>query len=113
MKCIVGDTLLIKAIKTRAIAAIKLLLLSDCQRDAKFIMDSPEVIELCDDIPDFKMWLKKELFTPRPLMRMCRENIRTCIGNRLLNVSDIDLPKTLEDFVLVKDIQLPPGVPPR
>lgn len=93
--------------KNMSIGAIKCLLLSDCNRNSVQIMENPHVVFLCDNVPGFKDWLTEELYSPRSLMRLCRQTLRSSLSpNGLTQVDQLDIPRDLQDFILCKDIQM-------
>ena len=99
-------TLLQKAVKIPAIQAMKILLTADAPRDGcENMMEQPQIIKVCEYLPEFKEWLLQELYTPKTLMRYCRGCIRGLMSpNKLNKLHVLDLPQYLENFLLAKDI---------
>ncbi|XP_045215823.2 putative ankyrin repeat protein RF_0381 [Mercenaria mercenaria] len=101
-----GKLVLDHAMKTMALSTVKCLLCVDCPRDVSYIMEHPQIIYLCEHVPDFKQWLIEELYTPRSLMRLCRSTVRASLSpNNLTNVHMLDIPRQLQDFILCRDIR--------
>lgn len=100
-----GLTLLDMAMKNSSLPTIKCLLLMDCPRNTFHILNNPQMVYVCDMVPEFKDWLNKELFNPRPLMRLCRGKIRSCLSpDNLTKVDKLDIPRQLQNFLLGYDI---------
>lgn len=94
------------ALKTMALPTIKCLLRCDCPRDVKYIMEHPQVVYLCEQVPAFRQWLMNELYTPRSLMRLCRSTLRACLSpDNLTKVHTLDIPRQLQDFILCRNLR--------
>ncbi|XP_060608178.1 ankyrin repeat domain-containing protein 7-like [Ruditapes philippinarum] len=100
-----GKMVLDHAIKTMALSTVKCLLKADCPRNVSQIMESPNIVYLCEQVPDFKHWLMEELYQPRSLMRLCRGTLRDCLSPaNLTKLHLLDIPRQLQDFLLCKDL---------
>ncbi|KAK6182610.1 hypothetical protein SNE40_010255 [Patella caerulea] len=98
-----GMTPLQKAVKFGNLRLVERLLKADCDRTYD-ILTAPKIVYLCGVLPKFKTWLHNELYTPRDLMRLSRSVIRKSLvsANCLVKVDNLDIPKTLQDFILSK-----------
>lgn len=101
-----GKLVLDHAMKTMALSTIKCLLRCDCPRDVNYIMEHPQIVYLCEQVPIFKQWLIDELYTPRSLMRLSRSTLRASLSpDNLTKVDTLDIPKQLQDFILCRDLR--------
>ena len=101
-----GKLVLDHAMRTMALSTVKCLLKADCPRNVSFIMEHPQIVYLCEVVPDFKHWLMEELYQPRSLMRLCRSTLRECLSpNNLTNLNMLDIPRHLQDFLLCKELR--------
>lgn len=101
-----GRLVLDHAMKTMALSTIKCLLRCDCPRDVNYIMEHPQIVYLCEQVPTFKQWLIDELYTPRSLMRLSRSTLRASLSpDNLTKVDTLDIPKQLQDFILCRDLR--------
>ena len=102
-----GNTLLQKAVKVPSIQTIKILLSADAPKTGcENMMEQPQIIKVCEYVPEFKDWLLQELYTPKTLMRYCRGAIRGWLSpDRLNKLGELDLPMYLQDFLLAKEIR--------
>ncbi|XP_052277566.1 serine/threonine-protein phosphatase 6 regulatory ankyrin repeat subunit A-like isoform X2 [Dreissena polymorpha] len=99
-------SLLDMAMTNSSLQTILTLLFCDVSREASVVMDNTYMQYVFERLPEFRDRLVKELYTPRTLQRLCREKIRTCLSSEgPARVMDLDLPRTLQDFVLCRDIQ--------
>lgn len=100
-----GVSLLDMAMKNTSLPTIRVLLLIDNPRDVEKMMNYPQMTYVFTLLPDFKQWVENELYNPRPLMRLCRGTIRACLSpNNLTRVSELDIPRQLQNFLLGYDI---------
>lgn len=101
-----GKTILDKAIPAMSIASLKILLKTDCRRESTKIIEDPSVIKLLDIVPEFKEWLFQELYTPRSLMRLCRELIRDSLytDRTIEALQSLEIPVPLQNFLLARDV---------
>ncbi|KAL8564123.1 hypothetical protein ACOMHN_035728 [Nucella lapillus] len=96
-----GQTPLSKALKYGAVAILRLLLSADAVPHTYEILTAPRIVQLQQYLPEFDAWLRKELYEPRSLMRLCREVVRVRLSpHNLPHVERLGLPRTLNDFVL-------------
>ncbi|KAH3830343.1 ankyrin repeat domain-containing protein 7-like [Dreissena polymorpha] len=99
-------SLLDMAMTNSSLQTILTLLFCDVLREASVIMDNTYMQNVFERLPEFRDRLVKELYTPRTLQRLCREKIRTCLSREgPARIMDLDLPRSLQDFVLCRDIQ--------
>lgn len=101
-----GISMLQKAVKIPAIQAMKIFLSADAPRNGcENMMEQPQIIKVCEYVPEFRDWLLQELYTPKTLMRYCRGTIRSLLSpDRLCKLNELDLPQYLQDFLLARDI---------
>ena len=104
---VLGITLLQKAVKVPSIQTMKILLSADAPKTGcENMMEQPQIIKVCEYVPEFKDWLLQELYTPKTLMRYCRGTIRGLLSpDRLNKLHELDLPMYLQDFLLANEIR--------
>lgn len=87
---------------------MKLLVTADAHY-AYSQMTSTRMEELSNYWPPFKEWLMKELSTPRPLQRCCRQVIRDSLGPGRLGpdvINSLCLPTSLKFYLRIKSPEL-------
>jgi len=102
-----GETPLSRACHTGHIGLIRLLLGSDVPRDAS-MLDTPRVAQARQQVPVFDQWLNQEIGQPMSLKRLSRMSIRSALSPNPTpqNVHSLPLPRILNEFLLVKHIDL-------
>ncbi|KAK7092410.1 ankyrin homolog [Littorina saxatilis] len=96
-----GQTPLSKSLKFGSVALLRLLLSSDAVPHTYDILTAPRIVQLRQYLPEFDAWLHEELYQPRPLRRLCRENLRNLLSpHNLPKVGQLGLPRTLNNYIL-------------
>lgn len=100
-----GETPLDKALQFGSISILRLLLSADAAPHRHDIMTAPRIVQLRNYLPEFDAWLRQEMHEPRSLRRICREMIRYHLSpHGLTRMSELELPRTLVDFLLGRDV---------